>query len=714
MDKGPDYYAILGVSNDTPQEEIKRAFARKRREYQNDEDALIKINAAYEALGDPEKRREYNDKLKFDEEYEKQCLLYQKALNDGRIHRAVQICLENRDRLIKDEETKREFNRLVISDPLEIIGCMDMIREKIPLVYESDAFLLGVHKELLSNREMLIECQNLNRDDSFSDELKSIISILSAIFLFPEPTEEFKKSVNTFLSDNNIANAQIEMAELERLYPRCYSVLADVFSIERSMIEIVADAVGCSADEIRKNGLEGYVTRSEQNKETLDELLKHAKELELRKSYEKAEAEYWRIYDVSGQKKKYLKEIVYFLFRTDEDRATKEFWTYYEKINPSACYIVKVIRKACSIGAFICLMTAAWFWYKNYTGCGQVVASFAGIPIRLLSYLIATTMIISAQSPLKAAKRKAHEAYFTYFVPVILGLALLASTNNISDRFAEKWGPGSINEMIASDVSTAVENEPETAVHDNINSTDDHEIVADESEASSDNTDIIAEQEGNPEEISRIADFAGCYKEDLVYKGVITVGKERVNAYGYVDYQGEVDDVKMACLADGEVIGLNADNLRIKMDNIYAWDDTVKALMSLKDFEDDFRSGLIPWKMTPNDLHDMMKEGIKPDEVASYLSIKTLRLERGVIHRAVFYAYTEETIGFLAYCYNESNSQYWAVWNPYPAVQSDYIENNFGAQKDYENSGTVGYSINDFKVITSTSAEPFSVYFHCE
>lgn len=63
-----DYYAVLGVDRTASQEEIKRAFRRLAREYhpdvQKDDpqagERFKEINEAYQALGDPERRAQYD------------------------------------------------------------------------------------------------------------------------------------------------------------------------------------------------------------------------------------------------------------------------------------------------------------------------------------------------------------------------------------------------------------------------------------------------------------------------------------------------------------------------------------------------------------------------------------------------------------------------------------------------------------------------------
>src|SRR3954447_13132370 len=64
----PDYYKILGVGKNASDEEIKKAYRKLARKYHPDtnpgdkqaEERFKEISAAYDVLGDPDKRKQYD------------------------------------------------------------------------------------------------------------------------------------------------------------------------------------------------------------------------------------------------------------------------------------------------------------------------------------------------------------------------------------------------------------------------------------------------------------------------------------------------------------------------------------------------------------------------------------------------------------------------------------------------------------------------------
>src|ERR1700746_746395 len=64
-----DYYEVLGVARTASEAEIKKAFRKLAREYHPDvaknkkqsEEKFKEVNEAYEVLGDPAKRKKYDE-----------------------------------------------------------------------------------------------------------------------------------------------------------------------------------------------------------------------------------------------------------------------------------------------------------------------------------------------------------------------------------------------------------------------------------------------------------------------------------------------------------------------------------------------------------------------------------------------------------------------------------------------------------------------------
>ena len=128
-----DYYEILGVARDVSDEDLKKAYRKLVLQYHPDrnpgdktaEEKIREINAAYEVVGDPEKRRAY-DRLRFGDE-----------VRDERPDPGV--ILEQMEHKLFDEGRKELF-ALLIKDTKRIKAELAIVRERTVAAQGYDTF----------------------------------------------------------------------------------------------------------------------------------------------------------------------------------------------------------------------------------------------------------------------------------------------------------------------------------------------------------------------------------------------------------------------------------------------------------------------------------------------------------------------------------------------------------------------------------------------
>jgi molecular chaperone DnaJ len=131
---GRDFYDILGVARDISDEDLKKVYRRLVRRYHPDrnpgnkaaEERIREINAAYEVIGDPEKRRVY-DRLRFGADVRPDT-----PPDPG-------IILEQMEQKLFDEGRKEIFARL-IPNTKRIKTELGIVRERTVAAQGYDAF----------------------------------------------------------------------------------------------------------------------------------------------------------------------------------------------------------------------------------------------------------------------------------------------------------------------------------------------------------------------------------------------------------------------------------------------------------------------------------------------------------------------------------------------------------------------------------------------
>lgn len=128
-----DYYEILGVPRDVSDEDLKKAYRKLVLQYHPDrnpgdktaEEKIREINAAYEVVGDPEKRRAY-DRLRFGDE------VRDEAPDPN-------VILEQMEQKLFDEGRKELF-ALFIKDTKRIKAELAIVRERTVAAQGYDTF----------------------------------------------------------------------------------------------------------------------------------------------------------------------------------------------------------------------------------------------------------------------------------------------------------------------------------------------------------------------------------------------------------------------------------------------------------------------------------------------------------------------------------------------------------------------------------------------
>ncbi len=128
-----DFYETLGVARDCSDEDLKKAYRKLVRQYHPDrnpdnktaEEKIREINAAYEVVGDPEKRRAY-DRLRFGDE------VRDEAPDPN-------VILEQMEQKLFDEGRKELFAQL-ITDTKRIKAELAVVRERTVAAQGYDTF----------------------------------------------------------------------------------------------------------------------------------------------------------------------------------------------------------------------------------------------------------------------------------------------------------------------------------------------------------------------------------------------------------------------------------------------------------------------------------------------------------------------------------------------------------------------------------------------
>lgn len=161
-----NYYAILGVSLQASQEEIKKAYRKLALQFHPDrnrgdhqaEHKIRDVNAAYEVLGDPDARKTY-DRLRLG--YVEPSVSRRDKEPEPDESVSPSVVLQRMEETLREESRKQLF-MVLMRNTQKIKEELEIIRERVIRAQGYDTFLEKVVRQ--RSREVL--------DELVSDELK--------------------------------------------------------------------------------------------------------------------------------------------------------------------------------------------------------------------------------------------------------------------------------------------------------------------------------------------------------------------------------------------------------------------------------------------------------------------------------------------------------------------------------------------------------------